>query len=84
MTKEIWKEIVGFPKYLISSNGRVMNTKHQLLHPYTNRKGYLKIGLVDANGEWHKKRVHRLVAEAFIPNNNNLPEVNHNRANISN
>lgn len=81
MSDEIWKPIEGFPKYRVSNYGRLKNTKGQILHPYTNHKGYLKIGLIGNDGKDHKKRVHRLVAEAFIPNTNNYPEVNHKNLN---
>lgn len=74
--KEIWKEIEGYDgKYLISSWGRVKGPKG-IMTPYENHKGYLKIGL-QKNGKCNKHRISRLVAEAFIPNPYNLPEVNH-------
>lgn len=38
--------------------------------------GYLQVKL-SKGGKWYYRRVHRLVAEAFIPNPNNLPQVNH-------
>lgn len=76
MNTEIWKQIDGFPNYYISSEGRVKNANDRILKPYVNHKGYLKVGLLQ-DGIRHKKRVHRLVAQAFIPNVNNLPEVNH-------
>ena len=55
------------------------------MKPYKNHKGYLKVGLMK-DGVYRKYRVHRLVAEAFIPNPNGCPEVNHidgNKANNS-
>ncbi len=60
-------------KYLISKEGYVLNTKtnKRLAGMYTE-VGYLRVNL---EGKHH--RVHRLVAEAFIPNPDKLPEVNH-------
>ena len=74
---EEWKTIIGFPKYSVSSEGRIRNGEGRILKPYVNHKGYFKVGLYDESGHDHKKRVHRLVAEAFIPNSDNLPEANH-------
>ena len=76
MNEEVWKQIVGFPNYYVSDMGRIKNADGHILKPYVNHKGYLKVGLMK-NGTDFKKRVHRLVAEAFIPNKDNLPEVNH-------
>ena len=46
------------------------------MKPYENHKGYLKIGLCK-DGKCEKHRVHRLVAQAFIPNPYGLSDVNH-------
>ena len=74
--KEVWRDIEGYDgKYLISSWGRVKSA-HGILRTYENHKGYLKVGLTK-NGICEKHRVHRLVAKAFIPNPEGLPEVNH-------
>ena len=77
MEKEIYKGITGFPNYLVSNLGKVKN-KHsnKLLKPYLTR-GYPRVSLYDANGKRYCKLLHRLVAEAFIPNPDNLPVVNH-------
>lgn len=80
--KEIWKPIEGFDGYMVSNHGRV-NGKRKMLKPSGGTTGYLHVTLFK-NGERHTKLVHRLVADAFIPNPNNLPVVNHideNRAN---
>ena len=77
MEKEIYKDIAGFPNYLVSNLGNVKN-KHsnKLLKPYLTR-GYPRVSLYDADGKRCCKLVHRLVAQAFIPNPENLPVVNH-------
>lgn len=81
---EKWKDIDGFEgKYQISSWGRVRNRDGLILKPYMNNKGYLKISLQQGRRAI-KKRVHRLVAIAFIPNPENLPQVNHKDGNKTN
>ena len=89
---EIWKEIAGFnARYLISSFGRVRAidslVKHskggnkfqkgRILKPGTTTYGYKRVELHDGKGNFSRIMVHRLVAEAFIPNKDNKPQVNH-------
>lgn len=75
---EIWKDIKGYEGlYQISNYGKVKSLKRGiLLKPCTNHKGYLSVVLYKKS-EKCCKRIHRLVAEAFIPNSNNKPQVNH-------
>ena len=74
--KEVWADIYGYEgKYQVSTWGRVRN-QNKILSPYKNSKGYLKVGLC-RDGETHKFRVNRLVANTFIPNYANQCEVNH-------
>lgn len=81
---ENWKDIVGYEGlYQVSDLGRVrsLNYRHtgqvRVLSPRHRGSGYLGYRLYDANGKPRNKAIHRLVAEAFIPNPYNLPEVNH-------
>ena len=59
----------------MSDLGRVKNKHGRILKPEI-RRGYYSVDLMK-NGKRYKFRVHRLVAEAFIPNPDNLPMVNH-------
>lgn len=83
--KEVFVEIKGFDGYFISNFGRILGKSGKILKTYENYKGYLKVGLVvSGKKSTVKKRVHRLVAQAFIPNPDNLPEVNHKDLNKQN
>lgn len=86
--KEELKPIKGFPYYYISNFGNVYSEKSGKrikLQPFLDGKGkYLLIGIINTDGVRKKKLVHRLVAQAFIPNPNNLPEVNHKDKNTQN
>ena len=71
--------ISEFETYGISKSGTVKDFrsgKILTLYPNHYNRGYLQINIVNPNGP-QTKRVHRLVAEAFIPNPDNLPEVDH-------
>jgi hypothetical protein len=72
---EEWKVIEGFPNYEVSSEGRVRRGS-KILKATPNSHGYLHVSLY-REGRGHTKRVHYLVAQAFLPNPNNLPDVNH-------
>lgn len=76
---EVWKDIKGFERlYLISDRGNIMSIgkKVGLLKPYKSHKGYFVVTLCK-DGKRYRKKVHRLVAEAFIRNLDNKPQVNH-------
>ena len=82
---EVWKDIKGYEGiYAISNYGRVKNiATDKILSPVNNSKGYYKVEL---RKEKIGKRyyIHRMVAEAFLPNPNNKTEVNHRDSNPSN
>ena len=82
--EEVWKDVVGYEdKYQISNLGRIRslkdthgNYKERLLNPTPNLRGYLG-QCVSKDGIKKRITIHRLVAQTFIPNPNNYPEVNH-------
>lgn len=83
MKKEYWKPVVEYEGlYMVSNWGRVksMNYNHsgkeRILKPGTNDRGYLYVELWK-NNKRKRYRIHRLVAQAFIPNPDNLPMINH-------
>jgi hypothetical protein len=71
-----WKTIENYPKYKISDCGMVMNSRGWILKPVKDGDGYLKITPY-VNGKKKNCKIHRLVAEAFIPNPENKREVDH-------
>lgn len=74
---EMWKPIDEVPHYHVSTLGRVKNSfTNHILHLQKRKSGYVKVNLYK-DGIEYTRDVHRLVAKAFIPNPNNLPEVNH-------
>ena len=63
--------------YAVTSCGRVWSYRRQkFLKPGVNHKGYLFVNL-SKNGKVKCSRIHRLVAEAYLPNPDNLPQINH-------
>ena len=87
MTEEIWCPIKGYEGlYEVSYQGRVKSLKfgkERILKPLRHTSGYLQVNLCK-NGEVKHCLVHRLVAQTFIPNPDNLPEVNHKDENKTN
>ena len=77
---EVWKEVIDFPQYEVSSFGRIrtMRGGKEFIKKITlDNKGYgtTKLGTGVRGGV--VKKLHRLIAEAFIPNPDNKPTVDH-------
>lgn len=75
---EVFKPVIGFEnQYLISDLGNVFSLhRNRLITPKHSATGYLRVTLCD-NGRKRNTGIHRLVAEAFLPNPENKPTVNH-------
>lgn len=71
------ENIPGFPGYYITSCGRVWSYKrNKFREPQKDKDGYPSV-LLSNNGKLKNFRIHRLVAMAYVPNPENLPEVDH-------
>lgn len=88
-TTEIWKTIPELPNYQVSNKGNVKSIerkvyngrgyytlREKILKPCKNRGGYMCVNILK-EGKLKNIRIHRLVADAFLPNPLNLPQINH-------
>lgn len=67
--------------YSVSSEGRIRNDEtNRIKKPHINTSGYCQTELYK-DGTARRERVHRLVGQAFIPNPDNLPQINHKDGN---
>ena len=97
-SKEIWRDVVGYEGlYQVSSMGRVKSLgrfidnlvrghywqEEKILKPSKRINGYVGISL-HKDGKAKNFNIHRLVAIAFIPNPNNLPQIDHINADKTN
>ena len=98
--KEIWKDVKDYEGlYQVSNKGKIKSLRRKTTFVYKrggqhtisekyiklfkNKYGYLKCYLYKS-GKREIFQLHRIVAEAFIPNPDNLPQVNHKDENKSN
>ena len=80
------QEINGYPDYYVDDSGKIYSRKSgelKEIKQYPKTHGYLYVTLRKNNKRYYL-RVHRLVADTFIPNPDNLPEVNHKDENKTN
>ena len=84
--QEIWKDVANYEGlYQVSNLGRVKSIgyKKELILKHFNTGGYKRVTLIKNKIRKHHL-IHRLVAETFIPNLNNLPQINHKDENKKN
>jgi len=94
--KEIWKAHPEYAGIEVSTLGRVRTldrlvsngtgtrlVKGRVLKQSNTSHGYLQVN-VKVDGKWITKRVHRLIAQTFIDNPENLPQINHRDCNRKN
>ena len=89
MNKEIWKTLSESDNYLISNTGKIKSLNYKRtgiekeLKQNINSRGYPYV-FISKNSKYKNILIHQAVAKAFIPNPNNLPQVNHIDGNKTN
>ena len=76
--KEIWKTINEYQEYQVSNTGKVKSIKYgkERILKSQNVNGYKRV-ILFRDGKYKNMYIHQLVAEAFIQNTDNFPQVNH-------
>lgn len=69
--------IKGFESYSVDQAGNVYNSSGKMLRPSVSNNGYLRVSLSNEHMKHKRFLIHRLVAEAFIPNPEGKVQVNH-------
>ena len=77
MVDEEWRTILSHNNYMVSSFGRVFSLNRNQILSQFNTFGYLHVCLYDGCGRQQTKKVHRLVAEAFLYKRHEDDIVNH-------
>lgn len=84
--EEIWKPINNYPGYFVSNTGKVKsyrNNRITELLPREEKNGRLFVNLY-RDKKMKSVKIHRLVAQAFLPNPEKLPQINHRDENPKN
>lgn len=73
----MWKTVEGYETYEVSDTGNVKNVRTgKILGRRLDKNGYLNVYLY-SNGKGTNKKVHRLVADAFLARDSNRDQINH-------
>lgn len=78
--KEVWKDVIGYEGlYQVSNQARVRNNKGKILKQSVKvgKCVYYKYVKLYKDGQYRQGYIHRMMAECFLPNPNNLPIINH-------
>lgn len=81
--KAMWKSLTKYPTYSFSDMGelKTFNWKNKgverIMKPALDEKGYLRTMLKNADGKFDTVKVHRIIAQAFLPQPEGMNEVNH-------
>ena len=83
---EEWKEVDGFSRYQVSNMVRIYSkTIHRMVYGYNkNKNNYRYVSLLDDSDKYHKRAIHKLVAQLFVPNPDDKPQVDHIDSNPQN
>lgn len=75
--KIVWHVIPSFPEYEANRLGQIRRrTTTRVLKPFDDKRGYLRVNL---NGK--NIKVHKIIAEMFVPNPNHYPVIDHKKGN---
>lgn len=78
----MWKKVYGFDDYLCNEQGEIYSLKrNKIMKTHNDKDGYKQLRLTIEKGKAITVKVHRLIAQTFIPNPENKPCVNHKNGN---